>query len=136
MKVVVPMADTWREFLQTQLLPEYDPRAVLDYQTPIAEDREFGLQAMAGGVPVRVNEARAMAGFDPLTEMEGGEYFVAIRMRPDAYAGPDGSPTNYINFDMEAAQRLKLNLDRCIAEYHRLLGDASTRGDDVRRDHR
>lgn len=68
--------------------------------------------------------------------VEGGEYFVAIRMRPDAYTGPGGSPTNYINFGMEAAQRLKLNLDRCVAEYHRLLGDASTRGDDVRRDHR
>ena len=36
--------------------------------------------------------------------MEGGQYFVALRMRPDAYAGPEGSPTNYLNLDIETAQ--------------------------------
>jgi hypothetical protein len=56
-----------------------------------------------------------------------GEYFVALRMRPDAYAGPEGSPTNYMNFDIEAAQHLKFNLDRCISEYYRLAGVASAR---------
>jgi hypothetical protein len=59
--------------------------------------------------------------------VEGGQYFVALRMRPDAYAGPEGSPTNYMNFDIETAQRLKFNLDRCISEYYRLVGDASAR---------
>ena len=59
--------------------------------------------------------------------VEGDQYFVALRMRPDAYAGPEGSPTNYMNFDIEAAQRLKFNLDRCISEYYRLAGDVSSR---------
>jgi hypothetical protein len=59
--------------------------------------------------------------------VEGGQYFVALRMRPDAYAGPEGSPTNYMNFDIETAQRLKFDLDRCISEYYRLVGDASAR---------
>jgi hypothetical protein len=52
----------------------------------------------------------------------GGQYFVALGMRPDAYAGPEGSPTNYMNFDIDAAQYLKFNLDRCISEYCRLVG--------------
>jgi len=59
--------------------------------------------------------------------VEGGQYFVALRMRPDAYAGPEGSPTNYMNFDIDAAQHLKLNLDRCISEYYRLVGHAPPR---------
>jgi len=59
--------------------------------------------------------------------MEGGQYFVALRMRPDTYAGPEGSPTNYMNFDIETARHLKFNLDRCISEYYRLVGDASSR---------
>ncbi len=59
--------------------------------------------------------------------VEGGQYFVAIRMRPDAYAGPEGSPTNYLNLDIETAHRLKLNLDSCISKYYRLAGNASAR---------
>lgn len=59
--------------------------------------------------------------------MEGGQYFVALRMRPDAYAGPEGAPTNYMNFDIEAAQRLRSDLDLCIRECHRLAGGASAR---------
>ena len=57
--------------------------------------------------------------------VEGDQYFVALRMCPDAHAGAEGSPTNYMNFDIETAQRLKFNLDRCIAEYYRLVSDAS-----------
>lgn len=52
--------------------------------------------------------------------VEGGGYFVGLRMLPDAYMGPEGSPTNYMNFDIESAQRLRFNLDRCIDEYYRL----------------
>ena len=59
--------------------------------------------------------------------LEGGQYFVALRMRPDAYAGPEGSPTNYMNFDIETAQHLKIHLDHCISEYYRLVGDTSAR---------
>ncbi len=45
-------------------------------------------------------------------------------MRPDAYAGAEGSPTNYMMFDIETAERIKLSLDQCILEYYRLIEDA------------
>jgi len=57
--------------------------------------------------------------------VNGEQYFVALRMRPDAYAGPEGSPTNYMSFDIETALSLKSNLDRCISEYYRLADDAA-----------
>ena len=50
-------------------------------------------------------------------------YFVGLRMLPDAYAGPEGSVKNYMNFDIESAQRLRFHLDRCIAEYYSLTRD-------------
>jgi hypothetical protein len=59
--------------------------------------------------------------------VKGEQYFVDLRMRPDAYAGPEGSPTNYMSFDIETAQNLKSSLDRCISEYYRLVDDASAR---------
>ena len=59
--------------------------------------------------------------------VKGEQYFVALRIRPDACAGPEGSPTNYMSFDIETAQSLRFNLDRCISEYFRLVDDASTR---------
>lgn len=75
-QVVIPMADAWREFFQSQLLPEYDSRAVLDYITPVSEDREFALQTVEKGCPVRVNELRKLGGFDPLPPAEGGEMWI------------------------------------------------------------
>jgi hypothetical protein len=53
-------------------------------------------------------------------DVGGNTYFVGLRMLPDAYAGSEGSPTNYMNFDVESAKRLRFHLDRCIGEYYRL----------------
>lgn len=57
--------------------------------------------------------------------VNGEQYFVALRMRPDAYAGSEGSPTNYMSFDIETAVSLKSHLEKCISEYHRLAKDAA-----------
>jgi hypothetical protein len=48
--------------------------------------------------------------------------FVAFKLLPDSYAGPEGTPTNYISFDIATAERLRADLDLCIDEYHRLSG--------------
>ena len=50
------------------------------------------------------------------TDLEGRELFVGLKMLPDAYAGAEGSPTNYMNFDLETARLLRSQLDLCIAE--------------------
>ena len=42
------------------------------------------------------------------------EIFIAVMMKPDGYAGIEGSPTNYINFDLNTAVRLRDSLNRCI----------------------
>jgi hypothetical protein len=40
--------------------------------------------------------------------------FVSLAMRPDGYAGSEGSPTNYINFDLATATRVRDKLNECI----------------------
>jgi hypothetical protein len=50
------------------------------------------------------------------TDLGGQELFVGLKMLPDAYAGAEGSPTNYMNFDIESARLLRSQLDLCIAE--------------------
>ena len=39
---------------------------------------------------------------------------IGLSMKPDGYAGAEGSPTNYMNFDLDTAIRLRDHLDRCI----------------------
>jgi hypothetical protein len=36
-------------------------------------------------------------------------------MKPDGYMGPEGSPTNYISFDIATAQQIRADIDECIA---------------------
>jgi hypothetical protein len=40
--------------------------------------------------------------------------YIAVKMKPDGAAGMQGSMTNYINFDLETAIRLRDNLSDCI----------------------
>ena len=56
-------------------------------------------------------------------DLEGDALFIGLRMIPDTYVGPEGSPTNYMNFDIESAQLIRDHLDMCIMEYNRLIRD-------------
>jgi hypothetical protein len=46
--------------------------------------------------------------------------FVSLKLIPDGYAGPEGSPTNYINFDIATAEQVRENLDACIVRARQL----------------
>src|SRR5437764_5994569 len=46
--------------------------------------------------------------------VDKGKVHIGIAMRADAYAGSEGSPTNYMQFDLETAERLRDSLNDCI----------------------
>lgn len=46
--------------------------------------------------------------------IDGAKFYVSLAMIPDGYAGAQGSPTNYINFDLETAERVREHLTECI----------------------
>ncbi len=75
--VVVPKAEMWREFFQRTLVDEYDPRAVLDYVSPIQEDKNYQLSAaIAAPFTVKVKDWRRIAGLPPTNPEEGELYIV------------------------------------------------------------
>lgn len=75
--VIVPKAEMWREFFQRTLVVEYDPRAVLDYVSPIQEDKNFTLStAIAAPYMVKVKDWRKIAGLPPVSAAEGDLYMV------------------------------------------------------------
>ena len=42
-------------------------------------------------------------------------FYIAVKMVADGYIGPEGSPTNYISFDLQTAEKIKADIDECIA---------------------
>jgi hypothetical protein len=50
-----------------------------------------------------------------------GRLYVGAKIKADASIGPEGQPNNYINFDLQAAEKLRAELDNCIGELRRLI---------------
>ncbi len=62
-KVQIPRLDFLRSYLQEKLLPEYDERLILDYVSPVQDDKAAQLEAMkAFPYAFTANELRARAG--------------------------------------------------------------------------
>ena len=75
--VIVPRQETTRATLQERLVPQFDPRLALDYQSPVAEDREFNLEVMkAKPEAFLADEWREKAGMEPLPNGQGKVHFV------------------------------------------------------------
>jgi len=67
-----PRQESMRETLQFQLVPQFDPRAVLDYEAEVPVDPDFALKVMtAQPGAFMLNEFRGQAGFDADPELEG-----------------------------------------------------------------
>ncbi len=46
-------------------------------------------------------------------------FFFSLKFRADYYGGMDGAENYFINFDLETAERVRDQLDSCIAYYER-----------------
>jgi hypothetical protein len=55
-------------------------------------------------------------------------YFVCAKMKPDGYAGPEGSVTNYISFDLATALKIRADIDECIAIARRFAATRDGKG--------
>jgi len=61
--VLVPRLEMRRSMFQELLMPEYDDRLIVDYVTPVMEDKEFELKvAQAAPWAMNANEWRAIMG--------------------------------------------------------------------------
>lgn len=72
--VLVPRLERLREVLQEKLVPEYDGRLILTYDSPIPSDKEFDLSVYkAQPKAFQLNEFRQLAG-RPVDEDLEGQY--------------------------------------------------------------
>lgn len=89
--VVQPRLEFHREHLQERLVPQFDQRLVLDYDSPVQADRGAELQAMtAAPWAATLDEWRARQGLEPLPEGEGEQRLVPLVLSP---AGQPAEPT-------------------------------------------
>lgn len=90
-KVVEPRLHFLRDVFQERIIPEYDPRLILDFESPVQEDREYRLRAAQAFAPaLRVDEQRALAGFAPLEGGEGRGYITPLNL--SGTETPGGAP--------------------------------------------
>ena len=52
--------------------------------------------------------------------LDGSGHLFGIKLKPDFSAGAEGSPTNYLNLDIEKARQLKRHLEKCIDAHGKL----------------
>jgi HK97 family phage portal protein len=72
---LTPRLEFLRTELQARLVPEYDDRLILEYESPIQEDKEFSLKVMqAQPKAFSINEWRELAHKDPLDGDEGEQF--------------------------------------------------------------
>ena len=63
-ELLVPRLEMRRSFYQEMLIPEYDDRLIVAYDTPVTEDREFALKAaQAAPYVLDANEWRGIMGY-------------------------------------------------------------------------
>lgn len=74
---LVPRLETIRECLQMFLVPDFDDRIILDYVSPVAEDKEYQLRAATVSYwALTKDEWREMSGKEPLPDDQGKVFMV------------------------------------------------------------
>jgi hypothetical protein len=69
---LIPRGELLRRAIQMRLVPLYDPRLIVHYDSPVPEDQKRKLRAMqAQTATPEINEWRAVQGLEPKPEFEG-----------------------------------------------------------------
>ena len=81
--VIVPRLEVLRTHLQEKLAPEYDENLILDFDSPVQDDKEFTVEA-AKSFPwaFNVDELRKMMNQKPLGGEQGKVHMVPVNMMP------------------------------------------------------
>lgn len=98
--VLLPRGERLRSILQIELITEYDPRIVLDFPSPVDEDKEFELNVRkAASWAWDADEWRALAGDAPMEGGRGKVHLVPLNSYTtttlddgDAGSRPDPAP--------------------------------------------
>lgn len=83
--VVEPRLEFQRCILQEDLVPEFDERLIIDFVSPVKEDKEFHLKAAQAAPWSRtVNEWRDLQDLEPIADGSGEVFMVPFNLTPTA----------------------------------------------------
>lgn len=96
--LMVPRLELIRSVLQEQLIPDFDERIILDYETPVEEDKEYHLNAAkAAPWALTIDEWREMMCREELPDGAGKMHMVPFNMAPmkriEEMPEPEPAPT-------------------------------------------
>jgi len=82
--------------------------------------RSNGFEALCGDVVFESEVVRGQLGSSQFQwqvkrGLDEKSYYVCIKMKADGTIGRERSPTNYINFDLPTALKIRADIDECIA---------------------
>ena len=82
--------------------------------------RSRSLKALLGDVVFESETVRGQAvssqfQWQVKRGLDEKSYYVCIKMKADGSMGREGAPTNYINFDLPTALKVRADIDECIA---------------------
>lgn len=84
-QVIVPRLEFQRAYFQEKLVPEYDERLILDYESPVAVDQQAQAKAMSAAPwAPSVNEWRRFQGLPNLEDGSGDVHMVPANLTPMA----------------------------------------------------
>ena len=114
--VLEPRLEAFRATIQERLVPEYDERLILDYVSPVKEDRQHQLETMKAATwAPTVDEWRRLQGLEPLGGEAGGAHAMPVLMT----FGSLGEAETEARLARLSADEL-LDLRRLVAKIERL----------------
>jgi len=79
--VLTPRLEFLRSVFQERLIPEYDDRLIVDYDSPVQEDKRHELDAAKANTSVlTIDEWRELAGYDPLSDDRGDVHLMPANL--------------------------------------------------------
>jgi hypothetical protein len=108
--VLVPRLEFMRETLQARLVPEYDEGLIIDYVSPVAEDRDFYLQVAKSAPWSRmVDEWREIQGLAPLPDGKGQVFVMGTgtQQNPPAVGETPAVAVSSVGQDLAAQDATK-----------------------------
>jgi hypothetical protein len=84
----------------------------------LAKSKTFGTlfgDVLFETLPLKGQSSHSTFQWQVKKSLDEKSFYVALKLIPDGYAGPEGSPTNYASFDLATALQIRAGLDECIS---------------------
>jgi len=127
--VLTPRLEFLRSVFQERLIPEYDDRLIVDYESPVQEDKRHELEAAKTNSSVlTIDEWRELAGYDPLSDDRGDVHLMPANLL-EVSLGNTPPRTEVVDLGRPAAPETPATTPPPVKAYNE--ADKKAEGDDL-----